>query len=158
MHEFTIGQRTYRTCRMNAFKQLHVARRILPVFAKLPEMVGMSLEEIMKDTKGVVKNLMENLDVIKLDVIAGTLSMLKDEDINYVLNACCESVEIKEAQGIGWARVMRDGALMYQHVGPQEMIAFLVHVIKDNLSGFFSGNALTSGQGEAIREPIPTTL
>ena len=137
---------------MDTFKQFHVARRILPVFAKIPEMVGMSLDRLLADSEGVAKNIMGNLDSIRLDVIADTLATLKDEDVNYVLNACCEAVEIKEAQGIGWARVMRDGVLMYQHVGPQEMIGFMIHVIKDNLAGFFTGSGPTS-EPDAIREP-----
>lgn len=141
MGQFTINERTYRTCRMNAFAQLHVARRILPVMAKLPEMVGMTLDELIGNAEKLKTVFAGNLNAIHLDVIAKTLADLKDEDVEFILNACCDATEIKEPQGAGWSPIRKNGVLMYAHVGVEEMMGIAINVIKENLGGFFSESA-----------------
>jgi hypothetical protein len=141
MQEFTIGTRSYRTTRLNAFKQLHIARRLVPIIAKIPDMIGLTLDQCLAGKEEMASKLSDNLGAIRLDVIGETIAGLKDEDVNYVLSTCVEAVEIKEPQGLGWSRVSKDGHLMYDFVGAKEMLVFAAHVIKDNLSDFFSDSA-----------------
>lgn len=142
--EFTINNRQYRTCKLDAFKQLHVARRILPLVAKLPEMLGLTLEDCLNKSGEIGTSLTGNLSSIKLDVIANTLAELKDEDVDYVFTTCQEAVEVRDEGGTGWGKIRVNGQLMYTFVGLPESIGMVVNVIKDNLGDFFSGSAPAS--------------
>lgn len=155
MIEFTVKDRVYRTCRMSAFQQLHVTRRILPLLAKIPDMIGKTLEEIVADPQMVITWVMENLGEIKLDVIAETIAGLNQEDVDYILNTCLDSTQIKDPQGTGWGRIRQNGVVMYNHIVMHEMLGIAANVIKDNLGDFFGGSAPASpvaGTGTATAE------
>jgi hypothetical protein len=140
---------------MNAFQQLHVGRRILPILAKLPDMFGLTLEEIMAAPEEIVASLMSNLDKINLDVIASTFAELDQGDVDYIINACLDSAQIKDPKGTGWGRLRKNGVVMYDHLGMREMLGVAINVIKDNLGDFFGENAPTwSGaeDGETTEE------
>ena len=144
MLEFTIENRAYRTLRMDAFQQLHVARRLLPILAKIPDMIGFGLENIIQEPEAAIAGVAANIGRINLDAIAGTFARLDQADVDYILNACLDSVQIKDSGGPGWAQVRRNGVLMYDHIGMLEMLKIAAYVIKDNLGGFFIENAPTS--------------
>ncbi len=158
MSEFTVRGKTCRACRMNAFQQLHVARRLLPILGKIPAMIGRGLEDIVADPKSVIEHVAEHLSEIKLDVITETLAGMNQDDIDYILNACLDSVQIKDSGGTGWAQVRRNGVLMYDHIGMLEMLNIAANVIKDNLGDFFVENAPTSpgrpGRAAAVMESM----
>lgn len=162
MIEFTINNYEYRTKRMDAFKQLHVSRRILPLLAKIPEMLGLTLEDILTAPDDAAKAVTTRLNNINLDVIADGLVGLKQDDVDYILNTCLEHARIKDGKGAGWAPVMRNGDLMYDHIGMREMIGIAFNVIKDNLGGFFGGSAPTSTAADGATatksntHPFPT--
>ena len=149
MGEFTVNNREYRTRRMNAFAQLHVARRILPVAAKLPDMLGLTLEDCLTNSDRLKAAVAKNLGAVRLDAVAETLSGLDDEDVEYVLNACADAVEMRQATG--WAPVRVNGRLMFDFVGPRESVMFAVQAVKDNLADFFSGNVPASPNGTSAK-------
>ena len=111
--EFAIKDVRYRACVMDAFTQLHVVRRLAPVLGTMAPLVGKDAE---RDQDVLLKGL--------ADCVAG----LKDEDVEYILNACLDAAE-RRNQGGGWAPVL--------------LIAF--HVIRHNLSGFFADLPSLSG-------------
>lgn len=147
MSEFTVNGREYRTTKLNAFKQFHIARRILPLIAKLPEMMGMTLNQCLTDADALKNVATKNMNAIRLDVIAEALSELKNEDVDYVMSTCCDAVKVK--QDTGWTWVRFKGQMMINFVGMQELMSFAVHVIKDNLSDFFSESTPTSADAQA---------
>ncbi len=146
MNEFTIKNRTYRTCRMDAFQQLHVARRLLPILAKIPDMIGCGLEAIVQNPESAVAGIVEHIGRINLDAIAETLARLEQGDVDYILNACLDSVQVKDS-GV-WAQVRKNGVLMYDCIGMREMLGIAVNVIKDNLGDFFGESAPISTGAE----------
>ncbi len=144
MLEFSIKNHSYCTRRMSAFQQLHIARRLLPILAKIPDMIGFGLEDIIQKPKTAIAGVVANIGRINLDAIAETFARLEQGDVDYILNACLDSVQIKDPKGTRWARVREKGVLMYDHIGMREMLGIAVNVIKDNLGDFFDGSVPTS--------------
>lgn len=129
--EVTVEGKRYRTGKLDAFKQLHVARRLAPVVSVLGGMANNAkLDEIesLSDLSGVL------LPLTKV------IAELKDEDCDYVIKNCLVVVEREEAANT-WARVMVNGQLMYQTgpnpIGLKEMMRLAAVVIQENLGNFF---------------------
>ncbi|KAF5035737.1 hypothetical protein DSECCO2_582450 [anaerobic digester metagenome] len=126
--EFAIKDVRYRASVMDAFTQLHVVRRLAPVLGTMAPLVGKDAE---RDQDVLLKGL--------ADCVAG----LKDEDVEYILNACLDAAE-RRNQGGGWAPVRKDGATMFP-VGAAALLLIAFHVIRHNLSGFFADLPSLSG-------------
>lgn len=128
MHEFTINSEAYRVGKMSAFTQLHVARRLAPMLGAIAKLKD-------KDPERDKEILLEGL--------GEALSALRDEDVEYVINACLEAAE-RKIEGGGWAKVRLGGTTMYE-LGLPAMLRIAYQVITHNLSGFFAGMPSLSG-------------
>ncbi|MGG6461397.1 phage tail assembly chaperone [Solilutibacter silvestris] len=113
--DFNIGSNTYRSGKMDAMKQLHVARRLAPFIGQL---VGVS-------DKNLITRLTE------------AASKLSDEDCDYVIKSCMAVT--KRQQGDAWSPVMNGAGFQFDDIDLQAMLQIASHVLQDNLSGFFSG-------------------
>lgn len=146
--ELPIGERTYRTGKLNAFKQLHVARRVAPVMMSL----GKTLELVLGATPAKKANdaeaeglaSVQPEDTTKADAnamvamlpLAEALAAMKEEDVDYVINACLAVCELK--QGDAWQRVQAgNGRLMFDFIDLPIMMELTMTVIKENLVPFF---------------------
>ncbi|OYW34860.1 MAG: hypothetical protein B7Z41_00825 [Rhizobiales bacterium 12-66-7] len=137
--EFKVGAHNYRSSKLDAFKQLHVARRIAPVLGELAP----AMKALMGAASGKKAG-------VPLDAISAVLPLTKaiaampEEDCNYVLAACLSVVE-REVGNVGWQRVWNQQAqaLQYQDIEAPEMIMLAANVIGENLSNFM--RALPSG-------------
>lgn len=125
MSQVTVGGARYSVGRLDAFKQLHVARRIMPVFA------ANSAREYF-------------------EMLAG----MSDGDIEYVVKACLGAVQ-REVDGGGWAPVMANGLPMYQDVDATAMMELAAAVIKENLSGFFTAVRAYAASGSTSTTTDP---
>ena len=122
--ELEVGGKRYRIGRLDAKKQFHVARRLGPILAGLGESAGKSADTLPA----------------QIAPIAGALSKMSDEDVDYVLDAClgvCHRVE-----SIGqYAPVMARGGMMFSDIDMGQMVQLAVAVIQGNLRSFFPAAA-----------------
>lgn len=135
MDTFVINEKTYKVRKLNAFRQLHVVRRIAPILKELlPEAVKMSkLQKQGSDLSEVSED--ETLKMIT-PVMEG-FSRLSDIDSEYVIKALLEGAEVQQAQG-NWARVATpENGLMFQDMDLMTMLQLSARVFMYNLSGFF---------------------
>jgi hypothetical protein len=145
--ELEIGGRTYRTGKLNAFKQLHVARRVAPVMmsiGKTLEVVLGSIEK-QKPVEGDGEPPVPSKEDLKVEdaramvamlPLAQSMAAMKEEDVDYVLNACLSVCDLK--QGDGWQRVQAtNGRLMFDFIDLPVMMELAITVIKENLVPFF---------------------
>lgn len=144
--ELPIGEKLYRTGKLNAFKQLHVARRVAPVLLSM----GKSLELILgmaaqKKTEAEgLESKPAKEDISRADAqaivavlpLAEAFAAMKEEDVDYVINACLSVCELR--QGDAWQRVQAsNGRLMFDFIDLPVMMELAMAVIKENLVPFF---------------------
>ncbi|MFG1429178.1 phage tail assembly chaperone [Roseixanthobacter glucoisosaccharinicivorans] len=136
--EFKVGAHNYRSSKLDAFKQLHVARRIAPVLGELAP----AMKALMS---AAGKRSADQADAISAVLpLTRAIAAMPEEDCNYVLAACLSVVE-REVGNVGWQRVWNQQAqaLQYQDIEAPEMIMLAANVIGENLSNFM--RALPSG-------------
>jgi hypothetical protein len=127
--EFEIGDVRYRAGKMNAFAQLHIVRRLLPV---LPALVPLQKMDWKND------------EVASVTALADALQNIRDEDVEYVLNACLDVTERRNPGG-GWAAVRVNGTTMFT-VGIAELMKIAMEAIQENMTDFFGVYHSISGQ------------
>lgn len=126
--EFDIGGVEYRADQLDAFKQLHVSRKIAPVVPKLIP-VFVLLQQSAHD------------DLAALGTAAApfaeALAALPEADVDYVVKTCLGAV--KRQQGGAWSPMMAGGALMFADLDLGEMLPIVVRVLRENLGNFIQG-------------------
>lgn len=120
--EFTVGQATYRSGKLDAFKQFHIGRRLAPLQAGLAEAA-------------------QGESVGFTPALAGAIAGMSDADCDYILQACLGVVQ--RQQDSGWANILAAGSktLMFHDIDVGAMLEIAGHVITENLGGFFGASA-----------------
>lgn len=134
--EFTHNGHTYRAGRLNAKQQLHVLRRLAPLFSGLMESGALARAKGVKKPEDIMAGLTGD-DVSGIfKALGDAVATLPDADVDYVLDTCLAGVERQQAGG-GWAKVMSAGQLMFQDLDMAGMLQITWQVIQHNLTGFF---------------------
>jgi Phage tail assembly chaperone protein, TAC len=138
--ELEIKGETYRTGRLNAFQQFHVARKLAPAVFALGKSAGKLKPLVEAMQKKNETGSFEGLDTIieLVQPMVEALGEMKEEDVDYVLKTCMTVCERK--QGAAWARtVSANGRFMFEDVELPELIQLTVAVVRENLANFFTG-------------------
>jgi hypothetical protein len=140
MADLEINGVTYRTGKLDAFKQLHVARRIAPLLGKVgPALAGFAAAQAPGE--GGMPPAPPSLDDLSrlLAPVADALAALPDADCNYVLQTCLSVCQRQLPGQAGWQVVWNAaaGQLQFQDLDLPTMMRLALRVIQDNLSGFF---------------------
>lgn len=118
--ELDIAGQSYSTIgKLDAFTQLHIARRL-----------GSALPIV----EGLVANANKGKDMNILTVLM--LSHISDEDTEYVLRKCLSVVGRRQEKGIS-KLTAKDGSLMFDDLPMDGMLKLTVAVIEENLGDFF---------------------
>ena len=118
MLEFTVDGQEYRAQKLNAFQQLHVARKIARM---LPALAAASGEQT------------------DLGPLAEALAGMPAEDVDYVVQTCLSAVHRR--QGTLWANVWNAQAIaiMFEDISLNAMLQITFKVIQDSLGNFMQG-------------------
>jgi hypothetical protein len=141
--EFEIDGKQYRTLKkLDAFVQLHVARKLAPLIVSLtpsPEMRQRLAAESQVD-----------MTELMLPVIEG-LSEMKTEDVDYVTSKCLSVVQ--RNQGAVWANVWNEPAkrMAFEDIDGMALFQITFQVLQENLANFMRAPLSASPQ------PSPTT-
>ncbi|WP_374572789.1 phage tail assembly chaperone [Phenylobacterium sp.] len=131
MEAIEIAGHTYKIGRLDARRQFHVARRLVPIMGALA---------------GALQDATANL-LEALGPIGDAMAAMPDTDADYVVSACLSTVERQIPGGAGWGPVQAsNGGLMYDDIDLATMLRLVAAVIRENLGDFFSGLASMSGQ------------
>ena len=125
MIEFEINGVQYRAQTMAARRQFHVARRLSAVLAPSADAIDKSKDD--KSVKGGI--------LAALDGFFDALSPLPDAQLDYVIDACLDTVSRKD--GGTWSPIRRGGAMMYD-LDLYTQGAIVWHVVRGALDGFFA--------------------
>ena len=124
MIEFEINGVQYRANQMDARRQFHVARRISAVLAPSADAVGKAKSD--GDAKASF--------IAAIDGFFDAIGALPDEQLDYVLDACLDTVSRRD--GSQWSPIRRGGTMMYE-LDLYTQGAIVYHVVRGNLDGFF---------------------
>ena len=131
--EFEIAGQRYRAEKLDAFKQLHVSRKIAPIIPKL-------LPMFMKFA-GNADALRDDLDGLAeaFEPLAQALADMPDADCEYVFGACF-SVVFRYQQN-GWTTIWVPSvkSLMFDDIDLGVMFQLASRVIMDSLGPFIRG-------------------
>lgn len=123
--EVEILGNTYVISRLSARKQLHIARRLLPVAESLIPLLASAGDSInVFDAMGAM---------------ADTVGKLPDDDVDYIIDHCLEAVRIKSGMGLQNVIAMtpQGSRPMFEHVDDMAVQLRLVfEVIRENLQNF----------------------
>ena len=137
MADFEVGNHRYKSSRMNAMTQFHVARRLSPVFASLGEAYKKNPNDFTS----------------ALPALMGVVSGMPDADVDYIFKSCLRLCQRFQGDALPWANVTTpSGDLMFQDLGMTEMLQITYNVIADNFASFFSALPATSTGGQAAKE------
>lgn len=143
--EFEIAGQRYRAEKLDAFKQLHVSRKIAPI---VPKLLPMFLK--MSEKKDALKEDLAGM-AEAFEPLAQALADMPDADCEYVFNACL-GVVARHQQG-NWASVWSGGSLMFDDIDIGTMVQITSKVIWDSLGNFtrglFANAATAAGQKTA---------
>lgn len=113
--DFEISGHKYRSDKLDAFQQFHVARKLAPVIGAIGPALGGE-----GDMSGLAKAIAE----------------LEQADCDFVLHTCLGAV--RREQGGGYAPVFSAAAkrMMFSDINMLEMIQIAIKVIEENLASF----------------------
>lgn len=124
--EIEVGGKKYRVGKLDLMMQWHMTRRLAPVLAA----AGISLAMLSEGSKKL--SLIDFLP--SLGPIANIMSMMTDEQSNYIIYNCLDVVMRKE--GDQWAKLTNGQVLMYQDLDLAMMLRLVVEVLKHSLENF----------------------
>lgn len=134
--EFEVNGVKYKTQKMNAFDQLHVARKLAPVVGAIGNISALAAG-----------------DASVFGSLVKAISDLPEEDCNVVLHKCLAAVSRGDTTPAGttWAPIWNAQAkrLMFDDIDLIVMLQITGRVIQDSLSSFT--NALPSGSLLVVR-------
>lgn len=117
----TIGSKQYNTKgKLDAFAQLHLARKLAPA---LPIIEGMVDAKNAEKEKSLLTVLM--------------LSHISDADSEFVMKKCLSVVGVRQSDGKYANLQTSDGKLMFDDTPMQDILELAVAVIEENLGDFF---------------------
>lgn len=120
---------TYSIGNLDAKRQFHVARRILPLQA--------ALARIAPELSAAAQNTDDSAGaLLMMTAVGDVLSKIPDADVDYVIDTALSVV--KRKQGEAWAPVMSQGQLMFSDMTMACMVRLAFEVLREVLSSFFA--------------------
>lgn len=137
--EVELGEHKYRTGRLDAFKQFHLFRKLMPVLS------GMGATF----TEGGFDN--DNNAVFwgALGPASQAIADMSVQDSEYILKTCLQVCSMWN--GSAWVRITNaNGDLMFDNIDMMEMMQLCFEVMKDNLSSFFAAPLPNGSAAEEV--------
>jgi hypothetical protein len=133
--EKVINGVTYSIGKMNAFEQLHVARRLAPMLASLVTSFNSSLTDGLNE---------DSILELATGPLADTFAKMSNDDVNFIVNTCLSACQRKQERI--YSKVMANGSLMFMDIELDTMMGLVLYVVQENLGRFFPTSQPTSGE------------
>ena len=118
-NQFEIGTMKFKMRKIPALKQVHILRKILPVFGNT------NPENIDKNNQSFA------------DMFIG-ISNLPDETFNFVFFGLLSSVEVQVSQNTGWAPLADETRIRFENLEVPELFQIAFKAFEYNFSNFSS--------------------
>jgi hypothetical protein len=112
MSDIEISGQAYRCGRMSTRTQLHVVKRLIPVMqGLLPLFQSATQHRLISDENGVMVPDFSSVSIVEaLAALSNTVSMLSDDDADYILDAALDCVHWR--QGQRWVPLRGPGRIL----------------------------------------------
>lgn len=139
--EFEIGEHTYRAEKMNAFDQLDLARKLLPVVAATSDILVKVFRAMaggeQQTAKDALQKLVEQRVETILEPITRTLSAMPQDDARFITNLCLSRVKRKVPPDDMWQPVLpRAGSLQFDDIDMTVVLQIVWQVVEQNVLSF----------------------
>jgi hypothetical protein len=146
--EVTVSGHVYMVGKLTPKQQLHLARRLLPLFVGVAPAIEMSTPQqgqhpaTEHQGQRSAADLVNNQDVDfknlskGLGPFAESLAKMSDVEVDAIVDPCLGVT--KRKQGQHWAPVMAQGQLMFHDLGISEMMQLVWAVIVENIGNFLA--------------------
>jgi hypothetical protein len=133
MKTVEIGGNEYSIAKLNAFQQLHLARKLAPLLTTF----GVALE----------KRKMSGDETAFLEMISGNfadaLATMREEDVDFIIHTSLSVCARKQVVGVAapvFSPVVIKGSkeLMFQDMDLAVLVQLTLEVIEENLGSFFT--------------------
>lgn len=136
---------TYVIGKMPVFEQMHVARRLAPMYSGLIAAFADSPEIVQSDEPDDIKE--NKILVFASSHLAEAFAKMSNTDVDYVVHACLAVCQRKQERG--FARIFIPGSgLIFNDIDLDAMIGLVWAVIEENLGSFFPTSQPTSGESK----------
>jgi hypothetical protein len=147
--EFTVGNTVYRAGKLDAFRQLHIVRRLTPCVGKLAGLAELDVTA-KKNAAGKWVDV-EGRDRGQVPgIFVEAITSLRDEDVEYIINACLDVTERRQAGG-KWAPLRVNDTVMFGDLSMPAMLLAVWHVLLVNLKDFISALPSVPGLEEILK-------
>lgn len=131
MQEVEIDGKKYRTSKLDAFKQYHLMRKLLPLFSGLGESFARQAPVMNGNGEVPQTNFWASLAPV-----ASAISEMSMEDSEWILKTCLTAVSVHN--GRSWAPLTTpSGQLMFEDTEMTTLVQIALTVVQDNLGNFF---------------------
>jgi hypothetical protein len=149
MSDFEVDGKRYRTNkRLDAFSQLHLARKLAPLIVSLTPSQEMR-QKLQADANGDGRPLVDIAE-LAMPVIEG-LAEMKTEDVDFISSTCLGVVQ--RYQGAAWADIWNGPAkrMMFDDIDGMALLQITFNVLQENLANFMRAPL------SALSQPSQTT-
>lgn len=151
MQELEFDGKKYRTGKLDAFKQYHLMRKLLPLFSGLGESFARQAPVMNGNGEVPQTNFWASLAPI-----SQAISEMSMEDSEWILKTCMTAVSIHN--GRSWAPLTTpSGQLMFEDTEMLTMVQLSLAVVQDNLGSFFPVPLLNASAPAETASPSPTS-
>ena len=154
MEELEINDVWYRTGKLDAFKQFHLFRKLMPLFSGMGETAASNVAHAAA-AAGASEDLVR---WSSLGPIAQAVAEMSQQDSEFIIKTCLAVCHRKNPVG-QWVRVATpQGDLMFEDIDLQTMLQLSFAVIQDNLAPFFPGRSPNGSAGEPVVSPSTPSI
>lgn len=135
--EFNLGEKQFRTGKLDAFQQFHISRKLGPIIPTLiPVFMGIAKNDGFKGGMAEYAEVLAPL----LAPFAEGLAAMSNEDSEYVISTCMSVVK-RKATGDNWAPVWSNSAraCMFDDMDLGDIIQIVLKVVQESLGNFIRG-------------------
>lgn len=132
--EFNLGEKQFRTSKLDALAQFHVSRKLAPI---IPTLIPVFVK-IAKDG-AELSDIASYAEI--LAPFADGLAAMSNEDSEYVITTCMSVAKRKAAGSDNWAPIWSNSAraCMFDDMDLGDIIQIVLKVVQDSLGNFIRG-------------------
>jgi hypothetical protein len=152
MEELELEGMWYRTGKLDAFKQFHLFRKLMPLFSGMGETAATQVSRAAAAAgapDAVVR-------WSSFGPVAQAIADMSQQDSEFIIKTCLAVCTRKNPVG-QWVRLATPaGELMFEDIDLGIMLQLSFAVIQDNLAPFFPGRSLNGSGVEAGQASTPS--
>jgi len=149
MQEIEYAGIKYRTGKLDAFKQFHLFRKLMPLFSGMGETAA--TQAMATDASNTNENAVR---WAALGPVSQAIAEMSQTDSEFIIRTCLGACQRQNPAGQWVAVTTPQGAIMFEDIDLLGMLQLSFAVLQDNLSSFFPGLNPNGSAGDITISPL----